>query len=325
MDFKTFLSRALTPQFWQQNKNYCFQGSAYPYFFFKMLFPHLEKNNCLPSEITKTWATVLDEKKIQTMLAQNMLGIDSFFWFGDGAAILPEKAKKNLINFFCSYKGPNSISFFVDLETNVSNYPCTLISIPATINYTEFQALLSFYEKTIPEKKILFLKKIFTHSSTLPLNTCCNILNILDLVSVHLLDQLFTYLETSLDTQPSFMQLSEYFFSGNAPAFFSTWSKVGPEYPDIFWLSYWSEQIWRAYHTKKFLQKNDFVQAKKIGYRLPYSFMNKYWKNFKLQDLSELHEQLYTIDYALKTGSTFCLLDQFYLNYFLKYTQPKGM
>ncbi|MBY0353073.1 hypothetical protein K2W90_01795 [Candidatus Babeliales bacterium] len=267
----------------------------------------------------------MDEKKIQVMLAQNMLGINSFYWFGDSINTLPEKTKKNLIEFFCLYRGPNSISFFVDLETNISTYPCTLIAIPSTIDYTDLQLLLSFYGKNIPEKKMALLKKIFARTPSLPLDTCCNILNMLDLVSVQLLDQLFTYLEKSLETQPAFAQLSEYFFSGNASAFFSVWSKVSQEYPEIFWLSYWSEQVWRAYHTKKFLQKNDFVQAKKMGYRLPYSFMNRYWKNFKLQDLSELHEQLYTIDYALKTGSTFCLLDQFYLNHFLKYTQQKGM
>ena len=76
------------------------------------------------------------------------------------------------------------------------------------------------------------------------------------------------------------------------------------------------DQLWRAYHNRLFLEKKMFAQAKRMSYRLPYNFIQSYWKKTSLQELSNLHQELYSIDYKIKQGSQFCHLDRWYLHYF---------
>jgi hypothetical protein len=64
------------------------------------------------------------------------------------------------------------------------------------------------------------------------------------------------------------------------------------------------------------MHQKQFVNAKKMSYRLPYSFINKDWQRVQIDELVECYEFLYQIDYAIKTGSTFCSLDLFFAHYF---------
>ena len=64
------------------------------------------------------------------------------------------------------------------------------------------------------------------------------------------------------------------------------------------------------------MKKNDRVGAKKISYRLPFSFLNRDWRKFSLEELKGAHSFLYTLDYKLKNNCEPGYLDLFYMKLF---------
>jgi hypothetical protein len=119
-----------------------------------------------------------------------------------------------------------------------------------------------------------------------------------------------------LGAAPSLSALTEAFFAKDAQRFFSLWSALEKEYPEIFWIIFWSDHVWRAYNVIQFLQEKNFVQAKRMSFRLPYSFINRDWQKNSPSELVQAYQNLYSIDFALKKGSSFTALDLFYVNYF---------
>jgi hypothetical protein len=87
-------------------------------------------------------------------------------------------------------------------------------------------------------------------------------------------------------------------------------------YPQLFWIVFWSEQVWRAHFVVTFLKDNNITQARSMSRRLPFSFIKTLWKKYSLKELAEANSFLYKADYAAKTGSTFCTLDLFFTNHF---------
>jgi hypothetical protein len=111
--------------------------------------------------------------------------------------------------------------------------------------------------------------------------------------------------------------LSEYFFAYDANNFFKLWSVIEKNYSEMFWISFWAEHLWRACCVINYLNLGDFAQAKRAGFRLPYTFINRDWKKHNIIKLKKLYCLLYKIDYLYKTGSPFCLFEFFYLSHFL--------
>ena len=51
-------------------------------------------------------------------------------------------------------------------------------------------------------------------------------------------------------------------------------------------------------------QKNNIIDARKMSYRLPFSFIQKDWKNTSLNELSSLHSMIYDIEWRIKNGGS---------------------
>ena len=65
------------------------------------------------------------------------------------------------------------------------------------------------------------------------------------------------------------------------------------------------------------MQKRDVVQAKKMSFKLPFSFIQSDWKRANLQELKQAHQFLCTVDYNLKTGGGDYGLELMYEKFFL--------
>lgn len=314
MEFKNFLTQIKNPSFWQAHHQYCFEAEEYPYLFFQMFFTHIKTKKIITIQINKFISDDGNEQSLYTHLQQTMLGMQSFYWLGNILETVSKKQKKNIQEFLSTYNGPNVVGYWV---SSSDAPPSQTIKIPLIINQQNFYELMNFFDKKFHPKKLDFIKTFFEEISTISLSFACTMLTYLDLSSLQMLNQLYDYLLKALKIQPSLTILSEYFFSKKPYEFFSVWKKLAHEYPEIFWVTFWTEQIWRAYYTKKFLTQQNFSKARKMSFRLPYSFIKRDLEKIKLKDLADLHDQMYGIDYALKSGSTFCSLEKFYLNHFL--------
>jgi hypothetical protein len=114
----------------------------------------------------------------------------------------------------------------------------------------------------------------------------------------------------------SLFTLSTYFFAKKSKQFFQLLAHIGPQYSEIFWVSYWSEAVWKAHYYIAFTKAKQFSEAKKISTRLPFNFIQRDWKLHSPESLKKAHQHLYEIDFSLKNGGSQGMLDLFYSRYF---------
>lgn len=313
MDFKTFLKSALNKDFWSTSKCLCFNGTDFCPLFFNTLFNILDKNQTLPY-LKKTLTTDVLKNEYQAELEQGILGLYNFYWLGD---LSSHSKNTKLLSYVGSYQGPHFISFFISNDSKIKMpKSATQINIDSKVGIEEFKPLISIFSTKLSDKKILLIDKIFADRGQIELDSACMLINYLELMNMNLANQAHDYLSNIFGVQPALSKISSAFWIKNEREFFKIWQEIGTMYPNVFWVIFWSEQIWKAYQTILFLNQKNFVKAKQASYGLPYSFINKDYNNFKLADLYRLYENLYEIDFAIKKGSTFYSLDLFYLNYF---------
>jgi len=318
MNFKSFLSVATTKEFWHSRQKFCFQGSMYPVSFFSALFNHTEKLGVLPAHLQKISLDSLDKKNYKSLLEQTILGSQTFYWFGDISTEGSDKITKELTAYLLNYTGPNIVGFFISDDAKSGKQKDLPITIENTVDLPLFHTLSLLFGFSFDKKKIELVKKVFQLNGFLPLDTAYMLMNYMELVNSKLIDEFTPYILNLVGTQPSLAQLSEHFFAKNSQGFFSIWSKIENDYPPVFWVIFWSEQMWKAYHVIKFLHEKNFISAKKMSYRLPYAFINRDWQKYTLPDLASAYDNLYSIDFAIKRGSSFYSLDLFYSNHFMK-------
>jgi len=318
MDFKSFLSVAITKEFWNSRQKFCFQGSTYPVSFFSALFDHTAKLGVLPAPLQKISLESFDKKHYKALLEQTILGSRTFYWFGDISSEGSDKITKELIAYLLNYTGPNIVGFFISDDAKSGKSKDLPISLETTIDLSGFHTLSVLFEFSFDTKKLDLIKKVFQLNGSLNIDTAYMLMHYIELVNNKLIDDFTPYILNLVGAQPTLTQLSEQFFAKNSQGFFSTWSKIESDYPPVFWVIFWSEQIWKAYHVIKFLNEKNFVGAKKMSYRLPYAFINRDWQKYTLPDLANAYDNLYSIDFALKRGSNFYSLDLFYSNHFAK-------
>jgi hypothetical protein len=320
MDFSLFLQEASACSFWTQSPNICFRGDEFSPLFFNALLSHVEKNKLLPYPKLRFDITSADKRTIFTTLNQSILGNYAVFWM---STILHEdmvKTKQDVLSFLFAYQGPHHVIYFLSKDAKqIPGKIATVVDIPSNIDFSKFEHLCVFFKQTIPNAKSGFIKQLFKETKTLPLDTACMLMKYIELINVRYLNDFSTYLAHITQAQPSLSQLSEYFFTGKAPEFFSLWATVEKEYPEMFWLSFWSEQLWKAHHVIGYLKKNNIINAKRMSFRLPYSFVNTYWKKFSQYELKHLYDHLYLIDMKIKRGgSSEAALSFFFFFYFFE-------
>jgi len=320
MNFKLFLQEASSPLFWAKSPNICFRSDDFSPLFFNNFFMHLEKNNLLPYPKSRLDLAATDKKTIRASLNQSFLGNNNVFWLSNILSDGMEKGKQDILVEFLNYTGPHHVIYFLPKDTKLTpGKTAVIIDIPTTIDISLVEALITFFKFSMQEKKLDVLKRVFRQAKTISLDMSCMLINYVELINTKNTDELDSYLAHITQTQPSLTLLSEHFFSLNPSGFFSVWTEIEKEYPEMFWLAFWSEQIWKAHHVILYLKKNDFVNAKRMSFRLSYSFINTQWKNFTQQEFKELYHNLYLIDTKIKRGgSSDAALSFFFFSYFFK-------
>ena len=323
MNLESFFQQASQKKFWDNKRVVCFKGKEYPFLFYSNLFSYLENKKLLPAKSKNLIISQIDKAKILESLQQSFLGEKTFYWLGEYKATDAIKVKSDIFKFIVNYSGPNFIAFHLDDEKITSKVLTEIkkidfIEIEEKVDKSLFEKLLKFFGQDLGSSKLDLVRKIFQQTKSLSLEQSYMLMQYLELVNPKMVDDFYDYLSSILiEVQPSLNLLSQYFFSRQKEAFFKVWSSVCNDYSEMFWISFWSEQIWKAYNVVKFLKHKNFTSARSMSFRLPFMFINQGWKNFSLNELANCYQFLYNIDFALKTGSTFCSLDLFYVNHFM--------
>lgn len=317
MSIEQLLQNITTPTYWQKTPVTCFVANSYPYLFVRKLLAKLEADNSFSLPRSRIQLSTQDPKSLLPLLQQTVLGQASFFWLGDVEDGFTTKNRDVLLNGLSGYTGENRIAFFVqEVPSKISLHT---IQLPMEISATDGVALINTFAPKIlsSPQKLNCINNLFKQNKTLSLNLFMTILDSLELIHTKNLDAFIGYLAPMLPINAELSNLSQAFFKRDT-SFFKTWSTLSEEYPPVFWLAFWGDQWWRAFHVITLAQQKNIILAKKMGFKLPYSFIATGWQNYQPVYFQNLLAQLYTIDYNIKRGHSFCFFDFLYAQHFVR-------
>lgn len=315
MNLQDFLQELHAPDALDTSNVIVFTGSTYPVLFFSLLKNYIEKN--FPSRLRTIDGTSINIEHLKGELSVAFLGSNLFYWVGN-LEDFETKVKKKFIQIAASYEGPHCLFLFSEKkEFNAEiNKKLKLVELPHELTFEEWESFSGYF---FPVKKnSIVLQRIFKKiNKSLSLDTACLLAHYSSLISSATLPVFMDqWLESLIAPDKSLFLLSTYFFAKKSKSFFTLWHELKDDYPAQFWIAYWSEQIFRAANFVRLARNQKFLEAKKIGYRLPFSFIKTDWRTISAQDLAQAHNFLYEVDYRLKNGSDDFCLDLFYFNFF---------
>jgi len=296
MNLVTFIQDA---QVVLNNRVIVFTGQAYPLLFFSAFLQQLKAQRVYNVQSIDLTRHAFED--ILPQLELSFLGQASFFWFSDVTA-LDERTRKTFLAYSAAYKGPNKLAFFIpeeDWQKNASTVTCNAIQ-----HVDEFKALAAWLmpdKKNVTAQGSLFLQRA---GGTLSIDQAIMLI----FYSAAVGNRSEAFVEQWLDKlsvpEQSLFTLSSLLFAKKPKQFLAYWQVVQSLYSDVFWTTYWSEQSFRAYWFVYHCFQKNMAEAKKIGFRLPFSFMQSDWRKTSLQELSVLHDAMYTLDCSLKNGGS---------------------
>lgn len=259
----------------------------------------------------------INYSQVVSQLETSFLGMSLYYWL-KGFDDIDSKYRSSLIEFLARYQGPHKIIIFISYaEITKLEKHHSIISLVNTVDTSLFTTILQFFKKKTAASIIKLVTQMMSDYNTIDLDQACMVMNYMHVMgrSDESTQQLF---EKILESDRSLFILSQHFFSKDFSAFYSLWSRFESEYPMTFWTTFWSEQLWRAYHAHYFLKQNNVALAKSIGFRLPFTFMQRDWKKVTLRELKNAHQSMYELDLAYKNNiETQTGIDLFYSKFFL--------
>lgn len=292
-----------------KNKVVCFKSKEYTPVFFATLFKVLRPNSLNINFIN---ISDLDILNLKLQLEQSFLGNNNFYWLGN---ITNYKYKKELILYLNSYQGPHYVTFFINDEEIISFNKLT-ITYDGFITLDEYNSLLVLWPNVKQDLIRIFIKKIFELSSKLSLDQFCIFVNYSLLLGARHSSFMSDWLEKILISNQSFFTLSKHFFAFEPKSFYKYWNIISNNYSSVFWTTYWSEQLYRAFNFILLRKQGKNLQAKQVAYKLPFSFIQNDWKKASLSELREAHQFIYDLDCSIKNGASDFSVELFYVKFF---------
>ena len=240
--------------------------------------------------------STLSTDQLQAHLSMSFLGSSTSLWLTHSTQ-MDTASLKNLIKLLQSYSGPNTVFCFILSTKQIKE----AVTLPEIIDYESFGQL---WHVLYPGKKMNkeLVKLFFAKQRNIPVDQACLLMNYVLVLGKKTKKFIDEWLPEIIEPDYSLFLLSGYLFAKQYSLFFSLWYKVKQNYAEPFWTAFWSERFFRAYAYKKYMDENNINYARKVGFRLPFSFLNKDYKKIQLHELMQLHNELASIDYRIKNG-----------------------
>lgn len=309
MKLRTFLTHRSKQQPLTVPVTYFF-GDEYP-----LLFCANFLRNFKAQEATLKTVTLdhIDWQQLQANLNTTFLGQTQTFWLGN-ISELNSQVKKKILDYLADYIGPHKVICFVSTK-DAPEKNNALVSLNDPLEKNDLEKIFQFFWPVGTER---FLRIVKSHRGSL----CLDKVVLLAQYSKVLGDnsELFMrdWYEKVVLPEESLFTLAQSLFARKQDLFFRSWNGIKDEYAAPFWTTFWSEQLWRAHHVIKFRKEGKFNEAKRMSYRLPFSFMQREWQHISLEELSAAHEFLYQTDRLVKSGGSMLALEIFYIKFMSK-------
>lgn len=291
-----------------------FYGQTLPYQLIFFLYQQLKRTHSIISYN----ASEVSLSQLKLLIATEFLGQSSLVWLTHVEDLTPAK-QEALHQLLANYEGPHKIFFYSNHELLIKKKSTIDIFIPLAADVLMLGTLSSLILKEKKNKYEPFLLGVTKKYQQFAWDEAYNLIMYAQLLGKT--DERFNslWLPKLVESPHSLFILSQHFFSFKDKDFFHVWHSLINYYSEQFWIFYWSDQLTRAAAYCYYINKKDSVSAKKIGYRLPFSFIQKDWRNHTSSSLAQAHNYIYKIDYRFKNGNDGWLgLELFYLKFFAK-------
>jgi len=309
MDFTTALKNIASTSWIAQHRVIMFTGTQeHPVLFFSLLVQHLKKQN---GQLVQTIQEGESYSSLIHRFETSFLGMSSIYWLGD-LQRYDQAMREKLATYLESYQGPNVLMIYMGAYTGKSSKKhIAQIELPTLLVKKNIQELCTLFGngrvRTAPDFGV--------YEKQLTLDRVCLLIQYLSVVGSGVHDFNEQWLGHVIVPEQSLFTLSQYFFARDGMRFFKQWAIVKDHYAAPFWISFWSEQVWRASLFIELSEQRNFAEAKRISYKLPFSFIQRDWKQVSAHELKRAHDVLYRCDYAIKNGGDANMLELFYTDY----------
>jgi len=284
-----------------------FTANTYPFNFFKLFFNFLNKQHRIKT--TNLFINNLAEwQACLPNLEMSFLGQKSYYWRLDA------KNKQAIYKYLANYQGPHTILIFVnsdDLNSNQKN----IINLELKTN-KELASLVRLLPGANYLRITNFIKQVQDKLGVqLNIDQFCILIQYGLLVRD--LDEFdLKWVYQVIDLEQSLFDLSKHFLFRDSAAFYKSWATVSTTYPEQFWITFFSEQLFRAHWFIVYQKEQNFRLAKQIGFRLSFNFMKNGWRYLDPNLLLKAHDFLYQADYQIKNGGSELWLEAFFNKFF---------
>ncbi len=115
----------------------------------------------------------------------------------------------------------------------------------------------------------------------------------------------------------SLFTFTDLFWQRKSTAFYEQWAHLKQIYVPQFWITFWSDQLFRASCYAVSMRAKENAVAQQIAARkLSFWYIKSGWQNIDANLLATLHDLLYTIDYRSKTGGDTEMIEYIYQRWF---------
>lgn len=288
-----------------------FQGSTYPYLFFLDFITTLQHS--LDAHHVQKVDILQEFSLLQSQFSTTFLGQSCIYWLGN-CSILKQKEQEVLSSYLSSYQGPHKICAFFDNKTEwTSSDHLEIITIQDSYSSTDIKSLIQDENLQQAQKNAYFFNKIYKLKKTFSLDELFLLKNYVSVLNLQTSEFYETWLYRIVVADASLYTLSQYFFEKKKHLFFTTWLAMKDQYSHVFWIVFWSEQLYRAYFFTLYTKQGNYMDAKKVSFGLPFAFIKQGWKHMTLAQLQRLHSHMYTIDYSFKNGGSVYEMDIFFM------------
>lgn len=290
-----------------------FQAGIYSPIFFMQLFDVMKSQYQIDIKLIDMQS---GDFAYKSQLATSFLGLECVYWLGD-ITVLKAKQKDDVIDYLAHYQGPHKVIVFIDEKIKIdSNQSLIKINYQDKYFYQDTKNLWVHQDSKQSTKISFFLHEIYKIKNNFTLDELCLLKKYQDVIAGNAQEFYTSWVMRLVNPETSLFTLSQLLFEKKEAAFFKLWLVIKPLYADMFWIAFWSDQLYKAYFFIAFTQEENFAAVKQVSYGLPFSFMKQSYKQYQLDEIQRFHQAFYTIDTALKNGGHSYQIDQVYVDFF---------
>ena len=317
IEWDEFTSKSRHLSWWRESHVYPFHGASYSPYFIKSILDMYYKEGVLDQKPVHVLPQEESPFNLLEKMYQSFLGEGLIYFLGDLSYLFRDSKQQKYCSEILNYQGPHILIFFINKECHLPRIEnIKKIIVPESSDEHFFYQLITFFRRDQLLKKKELIQNFFEQSIRLNMDQSLLLMDYLEVTALHAGVEFKNLCKKLFYEESSLFKLSQFFFAKKERDFFVHWKELAPNYPLMFWINFWSDQVWRSYFVVYFMKQKKMREARSMSNRLPFVFLKSLWKYADEKELISAYSFLYKMDYAAKNGSHFSSLEVFFTSYF---------